>query len=294
MFNRFYALVALTLSSAVLHAQNDTTVTISKKDYNDVLKYYFPSKDIRSNNVDIFTDRPHQTETAEIVPYKHFQVESGFSFEVDRSGIIKEENIAYNSLLLKYGIGSGMDLRVNFDYLSNKSYRRDTLINKLNGFSGLSFGGKKFLYKGSVFLPKISLMAEIYLPYFGRKDFRPNYTGGTLRLLCEHELGKNTELEYNFGPDWGGYSANVSYFYAVSLTQKIAGPLSVYGEIYGFFIENGVASANGNFTNDFRCDAGFVYLLQSNLQLDLEGGIGISEISPNYFVSAGVSWRIPN
>lgn len=267
----------------------DTTVIVPKKDFDEVIKYYFPAQS-KQNNVDIFTDRPHQTETAEMVPFKHFQIESGVTFEIDHEAFTRNENLYYNSLLLKYGIGSGMDLRLGIDYLNNNAYKGDTLLSKTRGFSGLSFGGKKFLYRGSKYLPKISLMTEIYFPYFGKKEFRPKQTGGTLRLLCEHELGENTELEYNFGPDWSGNSANVSYFYAVSLTQKLTNPLSIYGEIYGFFNENNDLSLS----NDFRCDAGFVFLAKKNLQLDLEGGIAFTKPSLGYFISAGGSWRIPD
>lgn len=284
----FYTILACALLSVESFAQ-DTTITIPKKDYEEVLKYYFPSKE-KTNNIDIFTDRPHQTETAEMVPYKHFQIESGISMEIDHDGDTRNENIYYNSLLMKYGIGSGMDLRVGIDYLNNSAFQSDSLLSKTKGLSGLSFGGKKFLYRGTKYLPKVSLMAEMYLPYFGKKEFRPNFTGGTLRLLCEHEIGENTELEYNFGPDWGGIIPNISYFYAVSLTQKVAGPLSIYGEIYGFFNENKDLS----YINDFRCDAGFVYLLKKNLQLDLEGGIAFTSPQLGYFAACGISWRVPN
>lgn len=284
----FYSLLLCLLYTLPSFAQ-DTTVTIPKKDFEEVMKYYFPSN-VKSNNIDIFTDRPHQTETAEMVPYKHFQIESGVSMEIDHDGGNRNENLYYNSLLMKYGIGSGMDLRVGIDYLNNSAFQSDSLLSKTKGLSGLSFGGKKFLYRGAKYLPKVSMMVELYFPYFGKKEFRPNFTGGTLRLLCEHELGKNTELEYNFGPDWGGTTPNVGYFYAVSLTQKVFGPLSLYGEIYGFFNENN----NLSYSNDFRCDAGFVYLLKKNLQLDLEGGIAFTSPQLGYFAAAGISWRIPN
>lgn len=288
LYSAFFLYLFL-FTNKVVVAQNDTTITIPKEDFEEVLKYYFPSKTL-NNNVDIFTDRPHQTETAEMVPYKHFQIESGVSMEIEHDGITRNENLYYNSLLMKYGIGSGMDLRLGFDFLNNDAFHGDSLISRTKGFSGVSFGGKKFLYRGSKYLPKVSLMTEIYLPYFGNKAFKPSFTGGTLRLLCEHELGKNTELEYNFGPDWGGTLPNVSYFYAVSLTQKITAPLSIYAEVYGFFNE----TPSLNYTNDFRCDGGFVYLLRKNLQLDLEGGIAFTSPQLSYFAACGVSWRIPN
>jgi hypothetical protein len=61
----------------------DTTITISKEIANNVLKYYIPSYDVGKNRGQIASDRPHQTETAEIVPYNTFQVETGFTYEKD-------------------------------------------------------------------------------------------------------------------------------------------------------------------------------------------------------------------
>jgi hypothetical protein len=34
-------------------------------------------------------------------------------------------------------------------------------------------------------------------------------------------------------------------------------------------------------------------MLNKNFQLDVSGGIGLSDISPDYFVSFGLSYRIP-
>lgn len=46
--------------------------------------------------------------------------------------------------------------------------------------------------------------------------------------------------------------------------------------------------------NDLRADFGFTYLVRPNLQLDLSSGLGFSKISPDFFISTGLSWRIPD
>ena len=274
----------------------DTTITISKEIADKILKYYIPSYNIGKNRGQIATDRPHQTETAEIVPYNTFQVETGFTFEQDKYDEFKNQNIIYNSCLLKFGLGSGIDLRFGFDVLTNKVYKKESLVNENFGFSGLSFGGKKFLTKGTRFFPKTSLLAELYLPYFGKDQFRPSFTGGTMRFLCEHEISDKLELEYNFGPDWNGNTPNVNYFFATSLTYNLIGPISIYGELYGFFTEKKKQEMdliiNNGFYNDIRCDGGFIYLINDDFQLDLEGGLAITKSSPDYFVSFGLSYRV--
>jgi hypothetical protein len=40
-------------------------------------------------------------------------------------------------------------------------------------------------------------------------------------------------------------------------------------------------------------DAGIAYLVSQNFQLDISGGIGITDISPDFFLEIGFSWRLP-
>ena len=122
----------------------DTTITISKEIADKILKYYIPSYNIGKNRGQIATDRPHQTETAEIVPYNTFQVETGFTFEQDKDDEFKNQNIIYNSCLLKFGLGSGIDLRFGFDVLTNKVYKKESLVNENLVFQDCLLVGKNF------------------------------------------------------------------------------------------------------------------------------------------------------
>jgi hypothetical protein len=62
-------------------------------------------------------------------------------------------------------------------------------------------------------------------------------------------------------------------------------PINAFVEVYGWLPENELP--------DHRFNGGFTFLVRRNLQLDVSGGIGLSEISPDWFVSGGLSWRIP-
>jgi outer membrane putative beta-barrel porin/alpha-amylase len=57
--------------------------------------------------------------------------------------------------------------------------------------------------------------------------------------------------------------------------------LSCFVELYGYLPEFG--------SPDHRFDAGFTFLITNMFQLDLSGGLGLSEISPDYFISTGFS-----
>jgi len=45
--------------------------------------------------------------------------------------------------------------------------------------------------------------------------------------------------------------------------------------------------------NEHLVDAGFTWLVLPNLQLDFSGGLGLNEAASDYFISAGLSYRIP-
>ncbi len=292
---------------AFLEMQKNNPAKIDSLYFNDknnsvkdnIVKFNEPSDKYSKEDEEDFelaTDRPHQTETTNIIPKKLLQIENGFTIENIGDKKAREEVIGYSSLLLKVGIGKGIDLRFATDILRSRTFINDSLSNSVFGWSGLTFGGKKSLAKGRGWIPTTTLMVEIYLPNFGTKDFRPGFTGGTVRMLCEHEIGERLEFEYNFGPDWGGSVANASFFYASSLTYNIVGPLSIYAETFGFFTEKSNLSgtrAEGGLASDIRFDGGFVFLARKNLQFDLEGGFGVTDFYKGYFVSVGFVWRMP-
>lgn len=59
---------------------------------------------------------------------------------------------------------------------------------------------------------------------------------------------------------------------------------TTFTELYGFL--------NKYVKADHRFDAGFTYLLNDYLMIDASSGFGISEISPQYFLSCGISCRL--
>ncbi len=68
----------------------------------------------------------------------------------------------------------------------------------------------------------------------------------------------------------------------IGLTEK----LGMYVESYGLI--------NSNTFPENMLDAGFTYSIRNNLQVDVSGGIGISEDAIDNFISAGLSWRLPH
>ncbi len=70
----------------------------------------------------------------------------------------------------------------------------------------------------------------------------------------------------------------------VSLGAPLGKRTSVFVEYYATFIDSG-------FKDEHAVDGGFAWLVGENLQLDLFAGAGLSDAAPDFFVSAGASWR---
>ena len=74
---------------------------------------------------DIYADRPGMATPPSIAEPTSFQIETGFSFEKNMLEKPSQQNIGYNSTLLRYGINKNSEIRLQTDYLQVKT---DSLI----------------------------------------------------------------------------------------------------------------------------------------------------------------------
>jgi hypothetical protein len=294
-----YALfiIVIFLNSNHSFAQKDTTIILDKKSVKEFLEFQKYAADSKHDLVPdfseewIITDRPHVAETPHLVPKGYFQWETGFQFQQSRTDLIKTKDITYNTTLIRLGLSRRIEARLEMDYFGTKSNRRsdDSLLQKVNGLSGLTVASKVFLFQQNGLIPETSLLYGISLPYPGSKDFRPSYTGSEIKFLLVNRIAKWYEFEYNLGVQWDG----VTNAYAFNNEFEINRRLFFFIEMYGYFYENGDKDDrfSGSFTNDHRLNGGIWYRLAPNLQLDLSGGFGLSKISPTNYIAVGLSNR---
>ncbi len=238
----------------------------------------------------IVTDRPDRTESPKITPHGFFQVESGAQSEYDynRETGTRSERSLLNTTLWKYGVTKNFELRLITEYANSKfKFRVNNEINdtvvSLSGFNPISIGSKIALQKEHGIVPNISLITQLELPYFGSSNYKPNYIIPRFRFLFSHTLTHKLTFSYNLGAEWENESRASTGIYTASLGIALFKNLNMFVESYGFFRENSKA--------DNRLDGGLTYLLNNDIQLDCSGGFGLNEVSPDYFVSGGISFR---
>ncbi len=290
------------LSTSLAFSQKPDTILILKKDqvklFKEFVKYQEEAEfDLVPDFAEegIITDRPHIAETPHLVPKGYFQWESGFQYQQTKSLLNRTREITYNTTLVRIGISRRFEGRVELDYLGTQTKRRsnDSLIQNENGLSGINLASKIFICKQNGFRPEATLLYGIFLPYPGLVYFRPSYTGSEIKFLLVNRLAKWFEFEYNVGVQWDGITKNAAYAYALNNEFEMSKKFFFFLELYGFFYENGNQNDqfNGSFTNDHRVNTGIWYRVTPNTQFDLSGGMGLSKVSPTYYIALGFSNR---
>ena len=230
----------------------------------------------------IVTDRPTQSESPVIVPAGFFQIETGFIHEFMTSDIT---NTFYNTTLLRYGLGKGLEIRLAMDYLKNvECWNGDDTQFITRGFTPVFIGSKLHITQEQGIWPEVAFSAGVGVPKTGAGAFMTSYLAPFLKVIASHTIGRNFSLGYNVGAAWNGETAQPTGIYTVSLGMSVSEGIGVFIENYAYF-------KKGLF--DFRSDAGITWLLKKNLQVDLSGGLGLSNEAPNGFISCGISWRVP-
>lgn len=225
----------------------------------------------------IQTDRPDQTECPFIVPAGYLQGEIGFNYE--RAGA-NEKNLLYPTVLWRYGINSRFEFRLITELVGS-----ELADEKISGLNPVRMGFKVLLVEEKGLIPQTGFIGHLILPDLASSEFKGNFYASTFRFVMAHTISPTLSLSYNVGAEWDGFTPDPSFIYTLSAAMQLSEKVGCYTELYGFFPQ--LAGP------DHRADAGVSYFLKKNLMLDISGGIGITEKSPDYYGSVGFSFRIP-
>ncbi len=234
---------------------------------------------------DITTDRPDQSESPYLVDKGHFQVEAGITSENDEPvKDFKASVLSAPSILLRYGIAKNIELRGGIEVINSKTTVGGNSASE-NGMGPIVAGTKIKLFSEKGSAPETSLILSISIPFKDNSAFQSDYIGTDFRFVMTNNLTKRFSLSYNIGGEFGAGAPGAMGLYTVSLGVLVASKLSGFVELYGFMPQK--------FSPDHRFDAGLIYLILKNVQVDASFGFGISERSPDFFVGGGVSVRLP-
>jgi hypothetical protein len=124
----------------------------------------------------------------------------------------------------------------------------------------------------------------VSLPFTARKDFRALHPAAIMRFAFSHTLSDRFSFGYNLGAEWEA-ETGPGYFYTAALGIGLTEKVGMFVEGFGIFATDA--------PNEHLADAGFTWLVLPNLQFDVSGGVGLNDAAGDYFISTGLSYRIP-
>lgn len=223
----------------------------------------------------ILTDRPDQTEGSSTVGKGNLQIEAGLLIGFMGDGPFSTRQILAPTTLFRYGITSGIELRLLNQLESSKI--RDQVT---QGISDMEFGAKIELYQKEGSRTAVAFVSHILVPT-GAAEFTNDAFGTINKVAVSHIINESMGLGYNVGYNYLG-SGSGDITYSIVLGIGLSDRLGIYAEPYGEL-------AN---MEDFilNFDTGLTYLVKENLQLDFSFGSGINQ-RMNY-ISVGCCWKL--
>jgi hypothetical protein len=203
-----------------------------------------------------FLNRPSKTESATVLGKGVFQLESAYETEQTGESDEREKEILFPGILLRYGLGWGVELRFANQYERYK----DTLVS-VNGFTDLDIGAKIKLLKGNDNKTEVALISHLFLPT-GSNGISNERVGNETLVLVWHELTEKTAIEYNFGySNFEADSEKGDLVYSFVTDYEINDKSGVFFETYGYLTELEEPEENA--------ELGIEYQITNNMKLQL-------------------------
>lgn len=234
------------------------------------------------------TDRPNFTSTSVTVGKGVSQIEFGYTYLDDKNSGRQVSTQSFGEFLFRRGIlADWLEFRLGFSPLQ-QSIAIGTFQNTTVGSEDLYTALQFALTPQTGVMPEMAIIVQMSIPT-GSPAFTSHKLEPGLDWVYAWELNECISIaastQGNQSIDDNGrsfleiaQSFNVSY----TLTEQ-------WGAFTEWFalIPSGANTAE----TEHYFDAGFTYLINNNLQLDISAGVGLNEAAINYFVGAGVSIR---
>ncbi|RMH21396.1 MAG: transporter [Acidobacteria bacterium] len=245
---------------------------------------------------ELVTDRPDQTESSVVVPPGYVQIEAGWTFTRNDDGGARLEVHELPGTLVRIGVAERVELRIGWSGLVFEELRGRDLpfVLDQDGAGDAELGAKIYLGEERGARPEIALLVASSVPV-GEDAFTTDAFDPSFRLSLAHTLSERLSLGYNLGMEWetgagddGRERTLGSAIYTLALGIGLSERWGAFVELFG----TAPTSAAGGPANSF--DGGFTYLIRDNMQLDVAGGVGLSDAADDWFVGVGFSVRVPD
>ena len=273
------ALAASLLLPAVVDAQTRPTDDPSAASGSGMSTDANPSSD-NASVVDpapltgtIGTGRPSFGTGTTPVPVGHFQLESGYQYSEDGDA----KTHTFPQFLARYGVYDGIELRVGWTGLVIPEGGE-------SGTTDLRFGTKLAIREQDGLMPAMAFQPSFTVPTGDASA--SDRVDPQVQFPLAWTVGENVNVLANLvlGTSSVGNDTRPTYGQSLLVGYAVTDRVNVFAEYFG------VNTSDRRETHNV--DAGVLFLLNDNAQLDLVVGGGLNEQADDFFVGAGYSFRL--
>lgn len=234
-------------------------------------------------NETIRTARPGQAVGPFTTGKYVFQVQSGFTYSDFKDSDLNQNGNSFDFFnMLRYGLLENFELRSAFGFNSSEVNFDDNLSSEAGGLSIWSVGVRYNIVSGEGYKPSFGFQTDVRLNWVG-EDFKSEDLAPRFMLIHSQQLSETFGLTTNWALSWNGNDNSTVGVYVINISFPLSDKL-------GSFIENYGTLSNGELTH--RWDTGLGYIVNNDLLLDCSVGYGKNDGLSDWFVDAGISWRV--
>ena len=248
------------------------------------------SSDEDGEDEPLATDRPDFTETSSTVGRGTVQLETGYTFTHDDDAGVEVSSHSFPESLFRIGVlADWLELRFAWNYAVERT-RVGPAANTVDGAEDLYLGVKLALTEQAGALPEMALMPQMTVPT-GARAFSSDEVMPGINWLYGWDLSENisaggsTQVNRAIEDSGNFYSEFAqSATMGFALTER----LGAYTEWFALFPHEAI---DPDTEVEHYFDAGFTFLVNNDVQLDIRAGLGLNEAADDFFVGSGASFR---
>jgi Putative MetA-pathway of phenol degradation len=183
--------------------------------------------------------------------------------------------------MVRYGLSNSLEVRL----ITEQGPGRDRYITKTTQSTyPLAAGMKVKLLENHQWLPDMTLVTYIHIPFAARKKAERLYWSPLIFMAFQHKLSEKWSLDYNAGAQQTAYGNSWAAVLNASVHYKMTDPLEIFGEYFAQYepLEDPQHNLGG----------GISYVVNSWLALFVSGGSTIFSADGNYYFSGGAAVKL--
>ena len=245
-----------------------------------------PGPVLAVNSEPIQANRPGQADPPTVLPAGVAQIEGGVTFERQTGDSPDTDTLSVPELELRLGIHERLELQLFIDGIVHEW--RDSDGNH-TGVSDLQIDMRALLCEQEGWRPAMAIDFGLSLPT-GSDFVTSDGIDPEAEILYAWDIAEHWNLNgnFDFASESQGRDDSSRHFIfrpELALGLAISERLGAFVEYYGVIEEDA--------DNQHSMDSGLTLLMNNDLQLDISAGAGLNDAAPDFFVAAGIAWRLP-